>query len=112
MRALLRDGPADYATNPFGYSLKFFRDHQCARLPRIQRASYVSCEEINKALKLKAAFSTALDQYYGEAPRGHVMLEYEDIQHILLARASTYRAIRIPFVSQRRVRTYLAVRGP
>jgi hypothetical protein len=33
------------------------------------------------------------------------MLEFDDIQHILLARAGTHGAIRIPFVSQRLVRT-------
>jgi hypothetical protein len=57
----LEGWPADYATNPSSI-VKFFRDHQCPSFLEYSEHPYVSCEEIKKALKLKAAFSTALDQ--------------------------------------------------
>jgi hypothetical protein len=57
----LEGWPADYATNPSSI-VKFFRDHHCPSFLEYSEHPYVSCEEIKKALKLKAAFSTALDQ--------------------------------------------------
>ena len=57
----LEGWPADYATNPASI-VKFFRDHQWPSFLEYSEHPYVSCEEIKKALKLKAAFSTALDQ--------------------------------------------------
>ena len=42
--------------------VKFFRDHQCPSFLEYSEHPYVSCDEIKKALKLKAAFSTMLDQ--------------------------------------------------
>ena len=57
----LEGWPADYATNPASI-VKFFREHQWPSFLEYSEHPYVSCEEIKKALKLKAAFSTALDQ--------------------------------------------------
>ena len=57
----LEGWPADYASNPSSI-VKFFRDHQCPSFLEYSEHPYVSCDEIKKALKLKAAFSTALDQ--------------------------------------------------
>ena len=42
--------------------VKFFRDHHCPSFLEYSEHPYVSCDEIKKALKLKAAFSTVLDQ--------------------------------------------------
>jgi hypothetical protein len=41
---------------------KFFREHQCPSFLEYGEYPYVSADEIKKALKLKAAFSTMLDQ--------------------------------------------------
>ena len=50
-------------TNPFRYVFtKFFREHQWPSFLEYGEYPYVSCEEIKKALKLKAAFSDVLDQ--------------------------------------------------
>jgi hypothetical protein len=57
----LEGWPVDYATNPASI-VKFFRDHHFPSFLEYSEHPYVSCEEIKKALKLKAAFSTALDQ--------------------------------------------------
>ena len=57
----LEGWPADYATNPSSI-VKFFREHQWPSFLEYSEHPYVSCEEIKKGLKLKAAFSTALDQ--------------------------------------------------
>jgi hypothetical protein len=57
----LEGWPADYATNPASI-VKFFRDHQCPSFLEYSEHPYVSCDEIKKALKLKAAFSHMLDQ--------------------------------------------------
>ena len=48
-------------TNPSSI-VKFFRDHQWPSFLEYSEHPYVSCEEIKKALKLKTALSTALDQ--------------------------------------------------
>ena len=56
----LEGWPADYATNPASI-VKFFREHQCPSFLEYSEHPYVTCEEIKKALKLKAAFSDALD---------------------------------------------------
>ena len=42
--------------------VKFVRDHQCPSFLEYGEYPYVSADEIKKALKLKAAFSTMLDQ--------------------------------------------------
>ena len=52
---------ADYTTNPSSI-VNFFRDHQWPSFLEYGEYPYVSCEEIKKALKLKAAFSGMLDQ--------------------------------------------------
>ena len=57
----LEGWPADYATNPASI-VKFFRDHHWPSFLEYSEHPYVSCEEIKKALKLKAAFSDVLDQ--------------------------------------------------
>ena len=57
-----REGfPADWKANP-GVFIKFVRDHQCPSFLEYGEYPYVSADEIKKALKLKAAFSTMLDQ--------------------------------------------------
>jgi hypothetical protein len=50
----LEGWPADYATNPASI-VKFFREHQWPSFLEYSEHPYVSCEEIKKALKLKAA---------------------------------------------------------
>jgi hypothetical protein len=57
----LEGWPEDYATNPAAI-VKFFRDHQCPSFLEYSEHPYVTCEEIKKALTLKASFSNALDQ--------------------------------------------------
>ena len=43
-------------------TVKFVRDHQCPSFLEYAEYPYVSADEIKKALKLKASFSTMLDQ--------------------------------------------------
>jgi hypothetical protein len=57
----LEGWPEDYATNPASI-VKFFRDHHWPSFLDYSEHPYVSCDEIKKALKLKAAFSNMLDQ--------------------------------------------------
>ena len=57
----LEGWPVDYATNPAAI-VKFFREHQWPSFLEYSEHPYVSCEEIQKALKVKAAFSDMLDQ--------------------------------------------------
>ena len=54
----LEGWPADYATNPASI-VKFFREHQCPSFLEYSEHPYVSCGEIKKALKLKAALRHA-----------------------------------------------------
>jgi hypothetical protein len=56
----LEGWPADWRTNAAA-AIKFFRDHHCPSFLEYSEHPYVSCEEIKKALKLKAAFSNMLD---------------------------------------------------
>lgn len=53
--------PKDWRTNPAA-CVKFFRDHHCPSFLEVAEYPYVSADEIKKALKLKAAFSSMLDQ--------------------------------------------------
>ena len=53
--------PMDWQTNPAAF-VKFVRDHQCPSFLEYAEYPYVSADEIKKALKVKAAFSTMLDQ--------------------------------------------------
>ena len=53
--------PADWKTNAAAF-VRFVRDHQCPSFLEYAEYPYVSADEIKKALKLKAAFSTMLDQ--------------------------------------------------
>ncbi len=53
--------PVDWKTNAAAF-IKFVREHQCPSFLEYGEYPYVSADEIKKALKLKAAFSTALDQ--------------------------------------------------
>jgi hypothetical protein len=57
----LEDFPEDWQTNPAAF-VKFVRDHQCPSFLEYGEYPYVSADEIKKALKLKAAFSSMLDQ--------------------------------------------------
>ena len=56
----LEGWPKDYATNPAAI-VKFFREHQFPSFLEYSEHPYVSCEEIKKSLKLKAAFTDMLD---------------------------------------------------
>jgi hypothetical protein len=53
--------PEDWQTNAPAF-IKFVREHQCPSFLEYGEYPYVSADEIKKALKLKAAFSTMLDQ--------------------------------------------------
>ena len=53
--------PEDWKTNASAF-IKFVRDHQCPSFLEYGEYPFVSASEIKKALKLKAAFSTMLDQ--------------------------------------------------
>jgi hypothetical protein len=53
--------PEDWKTNPPAF-IKFVRDHQCPSFLEYGEYPFVSADEIKKALRLKAAFSTMLDQ--------------------------------------------------
>jgi|SRR5215472_4099769 len=57
----LEGWPEDWRTNP-GACVKFFRDHHYPSFLEYSEHPYVSCEEIKKALRLKASLSDALDQ--------------------------------------------------
>ena len=57
----LEDFPMDWQTNAAAF-IKFVRDHQCPSFLEYAEYPYASATEIKKALKLKAAFSTMLDQ--------------------------------------------------
>jgi hypothetical protein len=53
--------PKDWKTNPASF-VKFVREHQCPSFLEYGEYPYVSASEIKKALKIKAAFFTMLDQ--------------------------------------------------
>ena len=57
----LEGWPEDWRTNVPAVA-KFFRDHQCPSFLEYGEYPYVNADEIKKALKLKKAFSEALDQ--------------------------------------------------
>ena len=57
----LENFPKDWQTNPAAF-IKFAREHQCPSFLEYGEYPYVSADEIKKALKLKAAFSSMLDQ--------------------------------------------------
>jgi hypothetical protein len=57
----LQGFPEDWQTNAPAF-IKFVRDHQCPSFLEYGEYPYVSADEIKKALTLKAAFSTMLDQ--------------------------------------------------
>lgn len=57
----LEGWPEDWRTNVPAVA-KFFRDHQCPSFLEYGEYPYVSADEIKKTLKLKKAFSEALDQ--------------------------------------------------
>lgn len=58
---VLEGWPMDYATNSESI-VKFFREHQCPSFLEYSQHPGVTCDEINKAMKLKQAFETMLDQ--------------------------------------------------
>ena len=51
----------DWKTNPAPF-VTFVREHQCPSFLEYGEYPFVSADEVKKALKLKAAFSTMLDQ--------------------------------------------------
>src|SRR5262249_37992763 len=53
--------PEDWKTNVPAF-IKFARDHQCPSFLEYGEYPYVTADEIKKALRLKRAFSEALDQ--------------------------------------------------
>ena len=53
--------PMDWKTNPASF-VTFVREHQCPSFLEYGEYPFVSADEVKKALKLKAAFSTMLDQ--------------------------------------------------
>ena len=53
--------PKDWKTKPASF-VQFVREHQCPSFLEYGEYPYVSADEIKKALKLKAAFSSMLDQ--------------------------------------------------
>ena len=53
--------PLDWKTNAPAF-IKFVREHQCPSFLEYGEYPYVSADEIKKALRLKQAFSEALDQ--------------------------------------------------
>lgn len=53
--------PEDWKTNTPAF-IKFVREHQCPSFLEYGEYPYVSADEIKKALKLKAAFSSMLEQ--------------------------------------------------
>ena len=53
--------PGDWKTRPEAF-IKFVRDHHCPSFLEYGEYPYVSADEVKKALKLKKAFSEALDQ--------------------------------------------------
>ena len=76
--------PEDWKTNAPAF-VKFVREHQCPSFLEYGEYPYVSADEIKKALKLKAAFRTCSTRC-SDAAAGRAMLEFDDIQHILLTR--------------------------
>ena len=57
----LEGWPEDWKTN-LNAVIKFFRDHQCPSFLEYGEYPYVTADEIKKALTLKHAFSSMLDQ--------------------------------------------------
>jgi hypothetical protein len=57
----LEGWPEDWRTNVPAVA-KFFREHQCPSFLEYGEYPYVNADEVKKALKLKKAFSEALDQ--------------------------------------------------
>jgi len=53
--------PEDWRENPEAF-IKFVRDHQVPSFLEYGEYPYVTADEVKKALRLKAAFSTMLDQ--------------------------------------------------
>ena len=53
--------PEDWRENPAAF-VKFVREHQCPSFLEYGEYPYATADEIKKALRLKAAFSTMLDQ--------------------------------------------------
>src|SRR6186713_1567005 len=53
--------PEDWKENPEAF-VKFVREHQCPSFLEYGEYPYVTADEVKKALRLKAAFSTMLDQ--------------------------------------------------
>ena len=59
--SFLKDSRWTRKTNPASF-VTFVREHQCPSFLEYGEYPFVSADEVKKALKLKAAFSTMLDQ--------------------------------------------------
>jgi hypothetical protein len=53
--------PKDWKTNPAAF-IKFARDHHCPSFLEYGEYPFVSADEVKKALRLKAAFTSMIDQ--------------------------------------------------
>ncbi len=53
--------PEDWRENPAAF-VEFVREHHCPSFLEYGEYPYVTADEIKKALRLKAAFGTMLDQ--------------------------------------------------
>ena len=53
--------PMDWKTNPSAF-VKFVRDHQCPSFLEYGEYPFVTADEIKKALRVKTALSSMLDQ--------------------------------------------------
>lgn len=57
----LEDFPTDWKTNPESF-VRYAREHQCPSFIEYGEYPFVSADEIKKALAVKAAFSTMIEQ--------------------------------------------------
>jgi hypothetical protein len=60
----LEGWPEDWKTNVPAVT-KFFRDHQCPSFLEYGEYPFVTADEVKKALRLKASFSSMLDEMQG-----------------------------------------------
>ena len=92
--------PEDWKTNAPAF-IKFVREHQCPSFLEYGEYPYVSADEIKKALKLKAAFSTCSTRCSDARGRCHARIRRHPA-HPADARAGAHRPLRVPLVSRRR----------
>ena len=96
--------PEDWKENPDAF-VKFVREHQYPSFLEYGEYPYVTADEIKKALRLKAAFSTMLDQMqYDARVRRHPT-------HPADPHPGDHRPLRIPVVRHARGRPRVADRA-